>query len=268
MTVNLPRIRISKLNPGGWLSSQSFNFSRLQAGLFGLWILSMIALPIAKYLWGENALTWGVALGVTLQSSLVLVLLYQSWGLVRTVQTAAIITIFAWLVEAIGTATGLLFGDYHYTNVLQPQIADVPLLIPLAWLMMLPSAWVISYRIVGRWSGPLFVGVSALAMTAWDLFLDPQMVAWGFWVWAEPSGYFGIPWHNFLGWLLTAALMTVAVRPKNLPTPPFFLIYVVTWLLETIGLLVFWGLSGPALVGFVGMGSLTWLAWSAGPRSN
>jgi uncharacterized membrane protein len=94
------------------------------------------------------------------------------------------------------------------------------------------------------------------------------MVAWGFWVWAEPSGYFGIPWHNFLGWLLTAALMTVAVRPKNLPTPPFFLIYVVTWLLETIGLLVFWGLSGPALVGFVGMGSLTWLAWSAGPRSN
>src|SRR5690606_41755819 len=28
-----------------------------------------------------------------------------------------------------------------------------------------------------------FILVSALALTVWDLFLDPQMVAWGFWIW-------------------------------------------------------------------------------------
>jgi putative membrane protein len=86
------------------------------------------------------------------------------------------------------------------------------------------------------------------------------MVAWGLWTWAKPGGYFGIPWQNYLGWLLAAALITVAVRPHELPTGPFMLIYVVTWLLEAIGLLFFWGLPGPALVGFVGMGSLIWLA--------
>jgi putative membrane protein len=136
----------------------------------------------------------------------------------------------------------------------------VPLLIPLAWLMMFPAAWAVAYRIVGRWGGVPFVIVSALAMTAWDLFLDPQMVAWGLWTWAEPGGYFGIPWQNYLGWLLATALITAAVRPGDLPTGPFLLIYIVTWLLETIGLLFFWGLPGPALVGFVGMGSLIWLA--------
>lgn len=98
-------------------------------------------------------------------------------------------------------------------------------------------------------------------MTAWDLFLDPQMVAWGLWVWTQPGGYFDIPWINFLGWLLASALITAVVRPGPLPTRPLMLIYGITWLLESLGLLFFWGLPGPALVGFAGMGSLLWLAF-------
>jgi putative membrane protein len=234
--------------------------SRFQAALFAAWVLSMIGLPIAKYVWGETAVTWGVVTGVILQALLVLSLMHSAWGLVRTLQTVFIITVLTWLVEAVGTATGLPFGVYEYSALLQPQIAHVPLLIPLAWLMMFPAAWAVAYRVVGKWQGVSFVAVSALSMTAWDLFLDPQMVAWGLWTWAEPGGYFGIPWQNYLGWLLAAALITVAIRPHELPTGPFMLIYVVTWLLEAIGLLFFWGLPGPALVGFVGMGSLIWLA--------
>ena len=44
-----------------------------------------------------------------------------------------------WTAEAIGSKTGFPFGAYHYTDRLQPQLLGVPLLIPLAWLMMLPA---------------------------------------------------------------------------------------------------------------------------------
>jgi putative membrane protein len=260
MTANLLPIDLAKLHWADWFSRRSFALSRVQVSLFAAWVLSMIGLPIAKYVWGETALTRGVVTGVILQALLVLSLMHSAWGAARTFQTVAIVSILTWLVEAVGTATGLPFGVYEYSALLQPQIAHVPLLIPLAWLMMFPAAWAVAYRVVGKWQGVSFVAVSALSMTAWDLFLDPQMVAWGLWTWAKPGGYFGIPWQNYLGWLLAAALITVAVRPHELPTGPFMLIYVVTWLLEAIGLLFFWGLPGPALVGFVGMGSLIWLA--------
>lgn len=263
MRANLPALSVPKFVAGLRLS-----FSPLQRGLFGAWLLAMIALPIGLYIWGEAALPWGVAAGVLFQSSFVLAILHRAWGPVRTVRAVVMVVGLAWLAEAVGTATGYPFGFYDYTAKLQPQVAHVPLLIPLAWLMMLPPAWVIAYRIAGTWSGPAFVGLSALALTAWDLFLDPQMVRWGFWVWTEPGGYFGIPWLNFFGWLLTAAVVTLAVRPRDLPAFPLLLVYVLTWLLETGGLIFFWGLPGPGLVGFFSMGSLIGLAWFRHLRRN
>jgi uncharacterized membrane protein len=238
------------------------NFNRLFYVLFAAWVGALIALPIVAGAIGERVLPWGVMAGVILQAATVLLILYQTWGAVRTAWTAAVVMLLAWGVEAIGSSTGFPFGAYHYTDQLQPQIARVPLLIPLAWFMMLPPAWAVACRITGSRRGLAFVGLSALAFTAWDLFLDPQMVAWGLWVWENPGGYFGIPWVNYAGWLLASALITV-VRPPKLPVYPLLLIYTITWGLETIGLLIFWGLPGPALVGFVGMGGLVGLAWFA-----
>lgn len=43
----------------------------------------------------------------------------------------------------------------------------------------------------------------ALAMTAWDLSIDPNMTRWGAWVWEAPGLYFDIPPQNCLGWLET-----------------------------------------------------------------
>jgi len=237
--------------------------SRLSPSLtvpFTLWLLSLIALPVAKFFGGDTAALCSIIVAVILQAGLVLVILTTRWGAAPTLRMAAMVALLTWLIEAVGTATGLPFGVYHYTAKLQPQLGHVPLLIPLAWLMMLPPAWAVARQITGSY-GPKFIAVSALALTAWDLFLDPQMVAWGFWVWENPGGYFGIPWLNFGGWLLTAALITALVRPRNLPVLPLLLIYTITWLLQTGGLLFFWGLPGPAIAGFLGMGSLVWLAW-------
>ena len=229
--------------------------------LFAAWLASMIALPIALWLGGHATLPWTLTLAVILQAALVMVLLGRAWGAVPAVRAVIIIGVLAWLAEAVGSATGLPFGRYHYTARLQPQLAGVPLLVPLAWLMMLPPAWAAAGLITRRWSGPAFVAAAALAITAWDLFLDPQMVSWDFWQWTQPGSYFGIPWQNFAGWLLTAAAITTVVRPRPVPVWPLFLIYTLTWLLQTGGLVFFWGLPGPGLAGFAGMGILVGLGW-------
>ena len=47
------------------------------------------------------------------------------------------------------------------------------------------------------------IALGSAALTAWDLFLDPQMVGEGYWVWARRGLYRGIPLGNFVGWFLT-----------------------------------------------------------------
>lgn len=231
------------------------------------WVAGMLAMPIGEWIVGRGGLIAGVILTVLLQAWLATFFLVRAGGVRRTAFIVATVAVVAWASEALGSHTGFPFGAYHYTDRLQPQLLGVPLLIPLAWLMMLPPAWAVSQRITGRASGPLFVAVSALAFTAWDLFLDPQMVHWGLWTWDQPGQYFGIPLVNFAGWLGVSALITALARPPALPIRPLLVIYTLTWLIETVGLILFWGLYGPALAGFVGMGLFVALAWRSGWRS-
>jgi putative membrane protein len=216
----------------------------------------MINLPLLQWGLGESALPIGISVGVLLQLTTVLAILLWTWGSRRTARVVAVVVACAWLVEYVGHTTGFPFGDYAYTERLQPQVGGVPLLIPLAWLTMLPPSWAVAARLARGRLG--FVVASALVFTVWDLFLDPQMVAWNLWVWTPPGGYFGIPWTNFAGWFAMSALITalasVLAPLHELPARPLIAIYAVSWALELIGLLVFWGLPGPALVGGVGMG--------------
>lgn len=234
------------------------------------WVLTMISLPILGWILGENALIRGMSFGVLMQASVVIIILYLAWGWQRAFKTVLIVAVFTYLAELLGSKTGFPFGIYHYTDLLQPQLAGVPLLIPLAWLMMLPPAWAIAAIILGEplnhkggkpFSSNLrFALLSALALTAWDLFLDPQMVGWGFWVWETPGIYFGIPLSNYLGWILTSFIITLLANPKNLPLGPLSLVYILTWILQTIGQGIFWGQPGPAIIGFLACGLFVLLA--------
>ena len=235
----------------------NLQLTRKTAVFILLWLLVMIFVPIANWVWGEAAMLRLVSVGVVAQATAVLSILIGAWGWRETAKTAVIVALLTYAVEFIGSRTGYPFGRYHYTDLLQPQIGHVPLLIPLAWLMMLPCAWAVASHF-STWHFALF---SALALTAWDLMLDPQMVGWGLWVWQQPGGYFGIPWLNFGGWVLTAVLLTTLLRPKPVPIRPLLLIYTLTWFLETFGLAFFWAMPGPAAVGGVVMGLFVWHGW-------
>jgi len=252
-----PNLRITLLRSG---------LSRPVLALLGLWALVMIALPIVRAFASAAVFNALVVASVAVQAAAVLLALSEAWGRRRTLLMAASTGVLAWGIEAAGSSTGFPFGHYDYTTSLRPQLLGVPLVIPLAWLMMLPVAWAVAQLLSrgrARWT---FVALSAAAFTAWDLFLDPQMVSWGYWVWASPRGYFGIPWSNYAGWLLSAALLTAVLRPLPVPVRPLLIIYTITWALESIGLMVFFGLPGPGVIGFLVMGAFVAAAWRAHGR--
>ncbi|PWD51004.1 carotenoid biosynthesis protein [Serinibacter arcticus] len=125
-----------------------------------------------------------------------------------------IVAVLTWAAEAVGIATGFPFGEYAYTGSLGPEIAGVSLLVLLAWLTLAYPSYVVANRLVGPgtgWRKAARIGLAGFALTAWDVFLDPQMVEAGNWGWANPEpslpGTPGIPLTNYGGWLLTAVLI-------------------------------------------------------------
>jgi len=150
----------------------------------------------------------------------------------------------AWLIEFTGINSGFPFGRYHYaTNIaysvcnpgfLCPatqthdvlQLFGVPVIVPVAWLMMTYPAALVG-QLLGRrgWSRWCWATV---ALATWDLFLDPQFLldrrlsarvsstnayaeagVGGWWVWHNPEphlpGIPHIPLTNYAGWFIAAA---------------------------------------------------------------
>jgi putative membrane protein len=189
----------------------------------------------------------------------------RRWGVARTGAAAGTIAAATTAVEHVGTRTGLPFGRYAYSGSLRPTVAGVPAIVPLAWFAMAVPARETAHAALAARSNPATrIAVGAAALTAWDLFLDPQMVGEGFWRWARVGRYRGIPVSNFAGWLLTAAgvmaVLEVVLPPTPQPDPVLVGEYGVMATMETVGFARFFGDRVVAAVGGAGMVPLAAMA--------
>ncbi len=232
------------------------------------WLLLMVLTPVGLWAGGQRGFVALTTAGVLTQISAVLVVMVRRRGTVKLALVLAWVLLSAWIVEYFGSQKGLPFGAYSYSPSLQPQIGGVPLIIPAAWLMMLLPSWAIATRIVAMKNRLVFALVAGLVFSAWDLYLDPQMVSKGLWSWQQPGLYFGIPLSNYLGWWLMSSLISLLAAAAGLvpafddrQTRGLALIYALTWLLMGAGLAFFWGQPLPALCGFIGMGVFVLLFW-------
>lgn len=159
----------------------------------------------------------------------VILVLFSVWhasytlGVRLTVAFFTITAATSWVFEEVGVATGLVFGHYHYTDALGPWLGSVPVLIPLAWFMMIYPSYVaanliVDGRVVGTpGSGGHLVGLAllgALVMTAWDLLADPILSGPTIraWVWEQGGPYYGVPLQNYLGWVATTFVVFLLYR--------------------------------------------------------
>ena len=136
----------------------------------------------------------------------------------------AVIAICAgWFAEQMGASYGWFFGDYDYTDVLGPQLGQVPLVIPLMWFALSYTGYVMANLIV--WQTPVDAAagtgrtlamafLAALIVTAYDLGVDPYMdYKLGTWVMDKKDGWwFGETLQGFAGWMLVAFVIVSAFR--------------------------------------------------------
>jgi uncharacterized membrane protein len=145
---------------------------------------------------------------------------------------ALLVFLLAWALELAGVTTGMPFGRYYYTGVLQPQIlGTVPLAIPGAWLMVAAGAWQIATTddrrptlrhgsgratddrllppaINGQWS----VVAAATLVLLLDLQIETIATKINhYWIWRDGGQYYDVPATNFVAWWLAGLAMALLV---------------------------------------------------------
>ena len=126
---------------------------------------------------------------------------------------------------------------------------------------MIYVAWKMAERVSARrLARCVFVGI---ALAAWDLNLDPQMVRDGYWTWhAAGPAWLGVPLTNCAGWFGASSLMALAVsslrrRPGRsvlLGTHVPFALYAWTFVVCAYTSVRWYGVSSPEIIATMGMG--------------
>jgi putative membrane protein len=230
--------------------------------LLGALVLAQIAYPLTSGGARATLTVVTVLLGYVLSVSHAL----YTRGPRAAAALIATATLGGFAVEAVGVATGFPFGTYDYSGRLGPKLLGVPLIIPLAWTWMAWPAWLAALRLTR--SRPARIVLAACGLAAWDLFLDPQMVAEGYWTWRDPTpalpGVPGVPIGNYIGWLgfalvLMTALSAAAGRRAAEPERadgPMLALWFWTYASSVLASAVFLGLPASAIWGGVLMGAV------------
>ena len=146
-----------------------------------------------------------------------------------------IVLIVSFLAEASSIATGFPFGLFTH-NVAGPKPLGVPLHVPLSYAVLGWLAWTLARLIIrdhpnhafsfNRFTTPI---LATFILAGYDFAYDPiGATVLKTWTYQHPSGYFGVPLSNLLGWLLSGwvffqlfALIEYRLPPRNPVTLKF-----------------------------------------------
>lgn len=136
----------------------------------------------------------------------------------RWLLVAGSIVVLGYLAEAIGVATGLVFGEYQYDRALGPKLFHTPPIIGLNWLMLVyASHELMKYLRMPKGFIPL---AGATAMVLYDMALEPVAMQLEFWSWAGNV----VPVQNYIAWFVLAllfhALMLIPEHKTRNPVAP------------------------------------------------
>jgi len=150
-----------------------------------------------KYIW-----TTTVFLSIQFAALvLYMILKYELKGLSIIIP---VMLVSGYLIEYAGVKTGYPFGEYLYTDKLQPQLFNVPVAISLSWVIVVVSSFLIVYSENGK---NLFTKViySSLIVLGLDLMLEPFAAFINqFWIWRE--GF--VPIQNYVSWFVIAIIFS------------------------------------------------------------
>lgn len=154
--------------------------------------------------------------------SLILLLIFHkpyTWSFALSIVTVGMI---GWLVEAIGTNTGLIFGGYEYGHSLGPKVFATPLAMIVNWMI---SVYLITMllrpKIINIWRLG-FAG--AMLMVIYDILLEPVAIRLDMWSWETITP----PLQNYVAWFVISfpLVMLLGRSVKNSENPLSLLLFV------------------------------------------
>lgn len=162
--------------------------------------------------------------------------------------------IYALLIETVAIITGFPYGHFGYSDYLGYRILGyAPWTVAFAWTPLMLGAYafasLVTDNIISR-----FV-TSTVILTSFDLVLDPGAVYLRFWQYADGGWYYGVPWSNFAGWLVSGAIGTIIIESFVAKAKPLLRIPV-QLMVSAIFIVFFWsvfaifaGMVLPVLIG-------------------
>jgi uncharacterized membrane protein len=184
-------------------------------------------------LWVLLAISFGAAfMPATVDGSLSLViglvpvafaLWHFTWwaGAATAWLSFAAVVVVSFFGEALGVATGLVFGNYYYPDgPLGPLLLGVPPLIQLQYFAMAYASLMMARavsgsltRAVGGWRAVWVAAMAAFGMALLDFASDPwHATVLGQWIWRDGGPYFGIPIQNFFGWFFETLVFLLIIQ--------------------------------------------------------
>lgn len=112
----------------------------------------------------------------------------------KMVTFTLIVGVLGIALEAVGVATGLIFGLYNYGDVLGFKVLNVPIIIGLNWCLLIAGSASLSAMLFQTmWHKVLS---AAAITTVLDMLIEPVAIKLGYWTWGA-----GVPpLQNYIAW--------------------------------------------------------------------
>lgn len=187
------------------------SFPRLE--ILGWIVLAIYLVLVVGFAWNPTPFAQGLAaLGIVIACTHAA--LFYGWK--DALALLAICLVITFTMENIGAATGFPFGRYHFevgSNLI--HVGIIPIIVGPLWFGMGYLSWIVAGTLLGgtdrRSNGKIELValpiVAAFVMTQWDVVMDPpEATISRAWIWHDGGAHFGVPFSNYLGWLLTSWL--------------------------------------------------------------
>ena len=186
------------------------NFFRGLAIIYAVGVVGHLITPLRPLMLAMTPYVLLITGGVVL----VPVIREGNWRVLAWLFVAGLITYF---IEVAGIATGKIFGDYSYTDVLGARFLGVPPLIGFNWMIVLFGCVSLAQIITKRPS--LQVAIATLCAPLFDYAMEPVAIAFNYWGWqgGAPTVHNYIVWGAISGVMCSVYLLLRCNTQKALP---------------------------------------------------
>ena len=116
---------------------------------------------------------------------------------------------FTFAVEAMGVATGALFGEYAYGPTMRWQYLGVPFVIALNWCVLTLATNDLAARVLPGGRRPwLTAALASVLIALYDVAIEPVAIALDYWQWGGGE----IPLQNYVMWAVVAFVISLALQ--------------------------------------------------------